>query len=567
MQSPALSFGVLLLAVSAAAQQAQIPDPAVFPGGGTSANIWRSGINRVQCFYDSSNWTGQGIAQPITISALEWRPGNAITVAAPITYPSVEIYVQNAAVNFQTPSTTFATNRTVAFPTTPNYSGPVTLNAGSNPSWLINLPLTIPFTYDPSSGVDLLVEIVILANPSPLLGTTMDCGFSNPAHLCNSVRSVGSTTALTGSASAFAPVIRTTYSNVPGGAFNTTLGAGCYTTARSFYELFQGSTADLAGNTVTLTQNGQGGYTAVTTPGATIVPPTGVGLALGDDAMSAAQALPFTFEYPGGSTTSVFVDSNGSLHLNVVGASNIGGTAAGLLASTAHHLCASMQDLLPDGVTNLDNVYVDTTSVPGQALFTWLNVPCFGVTLPAPTSTFQIALIDNGVNDTVEFRYQSLVNTSTSNTGIAITGFSLGGAAINPGSSDLTAGPVSSSVDQSPLSIAASNRPVTGTNWNLTVANIPVTGVLGIDIIGISDPGFNDLAIIGLPGCGLRASLDSLSAYLPAGSTHGITFVIPNDPLLTGFQLYMTSAMYTLPAPNAFGAITANAVRGTVGTL
>lgn len=57
-----LVSSVLALAAIAAAQStANIPNPAVFPGGGTSGNIWRAGTNRVQCLYDSSNWEGQGI--------------------------------------------------------------------------------------------------------------------------------------------------------------------------------------------------------------------------------------------------------------------------------------------------------------------------------------------------------------------------------------------------------------------------------------------------------------------------------------------------------------------------
>ena len=48
---------LLLLSAAAVAQStANIPNPAVFPGGGSSGNIWRAGINRVQCFYYSSNW-------------------------------------------------------------------------------------------------------------------------------------------------------------------------------------------------------------------------------------------------------------------------------------------------------------------------------------------------------------------------------------------------------------------------------------------------------------------------------------------------------------------------------
>lgn len=563
MQPLLHKLSVLLLAATAVAQQALIPNPAVHPGGGNSANIWRAGINRVQCFYDSSNFVGQGIGQPIVISGLEWRLIAAL--AASVTYPSVEIYVQNAAVDFLTPSTTFATNRTVAFPTTPNYSGPVTVNAGAAGTYAINLALTTPFQYLPEAGQDLLVEIVILTAPTPLTGSSMDCGFTAALHFCNSVRSVGSTTALTGAVSAFCPIIRTTYANAPGAALNESIGAGCYRTARSFYELFPGSANDLTNTTVTMVKNLQGGYTAITTPGATIVTPTGVGLALTDDVISPAQALPFTFDYPGGSTNSIFVDSNGSINLNGAGLSEIGGAATELLNSTVHRLSASMQDLLPDGAVNINNVYVDTTSTPGQALITWLNVPCFGQT--TPTSTFQVALIDNGTNDSVEYRFVTLTNNSTSLLGVAITGFSLGGGAINPGSSDLTAGPVNSSVDQPELKLTGASRPVTGTNWNLTVSNIPAGGALGLEIFGMVDPGLNDLAFLGMPGCGLRSTLDAMGVYLPAGPTHNYLLPIPAVPAFVGTNVFTTSAMFVFPAPNPFGAITANGIKGTIGSL
>lgn len=119
-----------------------------------------------------------------------------------------------------------------------------------------------------------------------------------------------------------------------------------------------------------------------------------------------------------------------------------------------------------------------------QALFTWLNVPCFGAVTP---STFQIALIDNGTNDSVEFRFVTLVNDSTSNSGIAITGFSLGGTAIDPGSSDLTAGVINTATDQPPLALACTSRPVLGTSWNMNVSATPASGVLGIEILGLAD--------------------------------------------------------------------------------
>jgi len=560
---------LLLLSAAAVAQStANIPNPAVFPGGGSSGNIWRAGLNRVQCFYDSSNWEGQSIGQPIVISQLEWR--NSVAIAAAITYPSVDIFIQPAAVNYSAPSTTFASNRSAALGT-PNYSGPVTVQASATTgAYVISIPLTTPVTYTPDLGVDLLVEIVINAAPTPLAGFTADTGFSNPAHLCNSVRSVGSTTALTGTASAFCPVLRTTYTNAPGAATKSVNGAGCYRFAASFYEQFAGSANDLSNATVAMTPS-NGGYVAITTPSSTLIPvPAGtVGLALGDDAVSAPLALPFTFDFPGGSATSIVVDSNGGIILSGTAATSILGSGATLLNLPSVRLVAAGTDLLPDGVANVNNVfaYADPAN-PNAYVITWSNVPMFGsVAVPPPASTFQIVLTDAGNADLVEFRYGSVVNDSSSNTGIMVTGFSRGQGAVAPAAGvDLTAGPVVTQADQREMTLA-SNRPVTGTNWNLTANNIPAGGVLGVDILGISNPGLSDLFFLGLPGCGLYASLDSLAAYFPAGPSHAYSLAIPNDPTLTGFAIFSQSAMFVLPAPNAFGAITSNGVGGVVGTL
>ena len=74
------TLGALLLAANVAAQTVVVPDPAVIAGGGNSGNIWRAGINRVQCFYDSTNFLNQAVGQPITISGLEWRAIAAVAV-------------------------------------------------------------------------------------------------------------------------------------------------------------------------------------------------------------------------------------------------------------------------------------------------------------------------------------------------------------------------------------------------------------------------------------------------------------------------------------------------------
>ena len=160
-----------------------------------------------------------------------------------------------------------------------------------------------------------------------------------------------------------------------------------------------------------------------------------------------------------------------------------------------------------------------------------------------------------------------LTNNATTVGGVAITGVSLGGGAIDPGSRDLTAGPVVSSIDQPELRLSGASRPVIGTTWNLTVANLPAGGVLGLEIFGLADPAIPDLFFLGLPGCGLRSTLDAMNVYLPAGSTHAYGLPIPAVPAFVGLNLYSTSVMWVLPAPNPFGAISANGIKGTIGSL
>jgi hypothetical protein len=568
-------LGALALSSLAFAQStAQIPNPAVFAGGGSSGNIWRAGTNRVQCFYDSTNWTGQSLGAPITISGLEWRTGAGITVAAPITYPSVDIYVLTMAGNYSAPSTTFATNRATPLGT-PNYSGPVTLQASTGgQQWCINIPLTTPYQYSPDSGADLLVEIVINSNPTPLTGTTMDCGFTNPTHLCNSVRSVGAPASLTGSASAFCPVIRTTYTPVPGAASHAAYGTGCTTRARSFYELFTGAGSnDLTGKTVSMQQNGIGGYVVTSAAGGVIAQPNTVGLALGDDQMSAAIALPFTFDYPGGSTSSIFVDSNGSIHLNVVGTSNIGGSAAQLLSVAYHTISASMQDLLPDGTVNVANCFAQVNpSNPSEFDITWLNVPCFGsVATPVPTSTFQIALIDNGVNDSVELRFQTLVNDSSSQTSNAITGFSLGNGAINGGSQDISASVIVTQPDASPLTLAASPRPILGSSATYTLSNVRANAGVSAMNIGFVSSAPTPLSLYGLdaPGCNAHIAVIGSVPFGPlllTSPSASFSQAWPNIPSFAGVSLF-AQGFELAPAENNAGVIVSNGLEIKLGSL
>jgi hypothetical protein len=547
------------------AQSLIVPDVAATAEVGNTPNIWPNNVVRLQCFYDTSHFAALSPQAPIAIDRLEFRLVNGGTTNLVI-YGSVHAYLQYSAVDYATPSTTFANNRSAPLGT-PNYQGPVSTLAvpGTAPNgWFVDLPLQVPFVYDPTLGQDLLLELVIWSLPTPNVGNSTSSGSNVAAHRCNSIRRFGSTTDSTGTQSAFPPVLRLGYTPVANAAYNTSLGQGCYRYHRSFYELFPAASADLGGQTVTMLPNAGGGYDVVTQGGGAVIAPTTTGLALGDDVVSPAVTLPFTFDYPGGSTSTIHVDSNGNILLGASGPSTNANTTAGLLGSPIPRIAAALTDLLPDGATNVANVYaqVDPNN-PAAFLITWLNVPCFGGAAPA---TFQIALLDNGTSDVVELRYQTLVNDSTSYAGRCLVGFSPGNGASDPGSSDLTAGPISTSVDTPPLALAALTRPRLDHDWDLRLANIPANGVIGVDVYGLADPGLDDLFFVGLPGCGLRSTLDIVNAWLVGGSTHDYGLSLPNDPSWAGLVFYTTSAVFTVPPPNDFGAMTANGIAGTLDT-
>ena len=116
------------------------------------------------------------------------------------------------------------------------------------------------------------------------------------------------------------------------------------------------------------------------------------------------------------------------------------------------------------------------------------------------------------------------------------------------------------------LNLAANARPIIGTSWDLSL-QIPATGVLGVEIFGLTDQGVNDLTAIGMPGCGLRPSLDYMRLFQVSGAAHSYSLVLPNTPQFIGLSVFTTCSVFESPASNAFGAITANAIHGMLGDV
>jgi hypothetical protein len=263
----------LAFAANLCAQGSELTAPA---GGSASGSIWRAGPNRVQCLYDTSLFTGQGVTRAMQIDRLQWRSANGVPGAA-VAYPSVDVYLGESATDVLAPSNTFAANRTGGH--TLVYSGPVTVvpAAGTTPnSFTIDLPLAVPYRYDPTGTADLLLEIVIHAAPSPATGTTVDTSSSAAAHGANTVRSVGSVSATTGTLSGFCPVVKFGYTTAASGpvVVNEFVYDDTGTDNREFVELFNrsGQPVDLSGWQLT-SADAQGPNPAYTIPAGVVLAP------------------------------------------------------------------------------------------------------------------------------------------------------------------------------------------------------------------------------------------------------------------------------------------------------
>ncbi|HEX5053382.1 MAG TPA: hypothetical protein VFZ65_16515 [Planctomycetota bacterium] len=349
-------------------------------------------------------------------------------------------------------------------------------------------------------------------------------------------------------------------------ATNTTLGSGCVRQYTSFYENFATPAAfDLAGTAVTMIPNA-GGY-LVTTAGSFLpigsVQAVPTALALGDDAGIVQPLTVGSFMGPAGPWTSLYVISNG-LVCQAAGNSLVAAPAVSTLLGNPQTAFYTQADFDPIGGAGAGTIWFEENA--SVITVTWDNVASWNN--PGSQNTFQMQLYPSGV---VTIAWTALAAVG-SNGGVLV-GYSPGGASLDPGNTDLSALGAGSlmltATDNPELQLAATTRPVLGTNWNLTCSNIPATAVFGLTIFGASDPGIPDLFFLGMPTCGLRASLDVINGpWFPGGPTYNYSFAVPATPAsLVGFQLFTETAVFQVPPINAFGAITSNGIKGTLGDI
>jgi hypothetical protein len=346
---------------------------------------------------------------------------------------------------------------------------------------------------------------------------------------------------------------------VVGGSYgaNFVTGRGCVANPASFYEVLYSAAMDLSYSSLTMIPSAGGYFLTQSNPTFLLPSAAAIVLPLGDDT-EVTVPLSSPMSYPGGTTSSLVVCANGFVSVSPGNSTSAGLGSSGLLnaAATGYYVHDDFDPSILFGGR------VKFEQVGSKACITWDGVWAFGATSPTSARTFQFQF-DTG-NGNVHYVFQGMSNGANT----VLVGYSPGGPSFDGGPLDISAAVASSlqlpAIDRLPLTLTPVTRPILGGAWTMNVTNFPATSTLGVDIIGFSDPGIADLASIGLPGCGLRASLDVLSPWAPAGSLHTYAIGVPNNPALINLLIHTTAAAF-VPGINAFGAITANGVTGQIG--
>ncbi|MBX3464884.1 MAG: hypothetical protein KF830_17080 [Planctomycetes bacterium] len=339
-------------------------------------------------------------------------------------------------------------------------------------------------------------------------------------------------------------------------AATTAYGGGCYEMSRAFYELFPATGFDLGGSFVLPMQlELRNGRYVARHGGIYMVPPaSATELALADDAsvtVNLASALP----YPGGTTSSMVVCSNGFVSV----ASGNGNSALPSVSSwlgSAQARWGTWHDFNPAATGSGKVKFHENGS---RSFVTWHGVYSYGTT---DANTWQLQF--DRANGTVTFCWPTIVSSGNA----WLVGFAAQGPNRDLGSRDLSAtlpGGFQTHTENAPPMALSSTLPRLGSSVLLTTTQVPAAAPLGVQIVGFTgfDPGV-DLAAIGMPDCRLFTGLDLVDPVLPVGgqSVHGLW--LPNDLSLQGLVLHAQTAAF-LDGINPAGLVASNGVRMVVG--
>ncbi|MCA8964496.1 MAG: PKD domain-containing protein [Planctomycetes bacterium] len=212
MQTIRSVFASALFTAVAAAQLSLVAPDGYANAEGNTGNLFPWQVDatsiHIQFLYDSSHFTNQNVVSPIVISRLRYRANATTSSWTGGSWPNVRIDMATATTDYATPSATFAANTGPDLTTV--LTGPVTVQPGTGNGagvpgpWYIDIPLTTPFLYDPTSGNDLVVDIMLDGTGWTGVSTSADhvSASGNPPSRVSRVYSTAGATATTGTVGA-----------------------------------------------------------------------------------------------------------------------------------------------------------------------------------------------------------------------------------------------------------------------------------------------------------------------------------------------------------------------------
>lgn len=350
--------------------------------------------------------------------------------------------------------------------------------------------------------------------------------------------------------------------------YTTQYGAGCYERPQTVYEYQVGpgggnfTTSDLSNSSLTFLN--QGSSYLVIPSAVSLIPPvsaalTTVGTTFDDD-ITAAQVLPFSFPYPGGSTTQVIMSTNGHAFLGASPATFGPYNMSQFFTDVPRLACAWMDlDLTYQGSMHFD---VDPSNQ--FVTLTWQNCPEWDPLASIPglgSNTFQIIMYATGQVDYVYSGNITFYNCPF------VVGFGRGDGTVDPGSIDISASlPIIGGDGSVPPVLGLDARPVTGTSMNFVCDGLTNSTFFGVFLLGFGSTNPVSLANYGMPGCSQHVALPGVTLFRPvtAGAMTA-PLTIPNSPAFNGVNLFGQAAPLT-SGLNSAGLLTSNGLCVHIGT-
>ncbi|HZN41587.1 MAG TPA: hypothetical protein VFD82_22465, partial [Planctomycetota bacterium] len=300
-------------------------------------------------------------------------------------------------------------------------------------------------------------------------------------------------------------------------------------------------------------------YVVPTGTSLTTTPPPFSSSANWDDALSPVITLPFTLNYPGGSTTEITISSNGGVYLANVGNNTYEtcGACYGAISSFRDQparIAGYFHDLDPSAA---GGIFYEVGPANAYVRVTFADVPEWPV--PTAINRIQITIEASGNITTV---YGTLANTGVTNGNNAILGFTPGNGSMLPPPIDISASlPYTTGDGEIPPVLKLDGRPVLGSAFNIVTTNLDPFTLFQLLTVGDTLMPFPiDLGFLGMPGCALHHNaLMLLTQVGPPAPDLTFPLSIPANPIF--FNAQLTAQAFPLAIGlNPFGLIASNGV-------